>query len=544
MAISPLAVAQMSLRRKNFTGRTDKYLSPRAPASGVIEAVQKELGFLDFVSDNGAFNEFYRETAIERLGRYKKSMRFYEGRHFDNEYDDGERKVVFNFCKALTDKAVDFFVSKGFNLTSAKGNDDVAAALDAVWEGNNKVSLLRKLALPASITGDAYLYITIQTKDEEGNVLPEDQWTLRMIPLDPFFVFPVFSKGIQGEMTACLIQFPESKNGSGEVSYHTLYITKDEFIEKKDNETVSKGRNPFGMVNVVHFPNFDDPTSSFGQSDTISVIPLNEEYNSTANCVRKIIKYHAEPTTIIFGARASKLEKGAKKVWSGLPVDARVENLQFTADLNATYSYLSNVEEQIYKVGSIPGVLFKTDRAMSHTSGTAMKMLYEPLLNLTDRKVTSFTASCRVVNKLLLLGLDYMGVSDAPNDPKEIEALSLDIVPSFPDPLPYDESMQLDIDSKKLAAGVVSLAALIRKYNPKADLSRLSSELVADAFSRLAVKKEEAGALLGVFPDIKALLASSINTLLSDESISEAMSISLPAVPQPNDTANNNGQTT
>lgn len=509
MPVSALALAQLNVRRRNFVGRTDKYASPRGPASQVVETVQKELGFLDFVADNGVFNEFYRETAIERLARYKRLMRFYEGKQFESDYDDGEKKVVFNFCKAISDKAVDFFISKGFKSTSQKGHDDVAQVIDMIWDANNRSTVLRKLALPQSICGDGFLYVTVQTKDEAGNDIPESEWKVKLIPLDPFFVFPVFSKSEEGELSACLIQFPEEKNEAGEVTFHTLYITPDKFIEKKGDQTISEGTNPFGRVNVVHFPNYEDPTSAYGQSDIVSVVPLNEEYNATANAIRRIIRYHAEPTTVIFGAKASKLEKGAKKVWSGLPTDARVENLAFTADLKSTYDYLGNIEEQIYKVASIPGVLFKPDRAMSHTSGAALKMTYEPLLELTDRKVQAFTAAARRVNRLILLALDFLGMEGAPAL-GEIEEIIRDIKPSFPDPLPYDETAQLDLDIKKLNSGVISLSDFIKKYNPDADMEKLTAALVADAFYRIAAKREEAVALQGGQPAIEAFLLSSV----------------------------------
>lgn len=537
MAISPIAAAQMSIRRRNFQGRTDKYLSARAAPSDVITAVQKELGFLDFVTDSGAYNELYRESAVERLNRYKRHMRFYEGKHFENEYDDGEKKVVFNFCKAISDKASDFFSGKAFTLCSNTGNDDIALALDAVWSANNKGALLRKVAQMAGITGDAYVYITIQNSDLNGNLLPEKEWKLVMVPLDPFFVFPLFAPNSPNkELASCLIQFPTDKSANdGSVSYRTLFITPEKFVEQQDNAVISQGANPFGMVNVVHIPNFDDPTSNFGQSDITSVISLNEEYNSVASAIRKIIKYHAEPTTVIFGARASKLEKGAKKVWSGLPVEARVENLSFNADLNATYAYLNLLEEQIYKVGNTPGVLFKPDRAMSHTSAAAMKMLYEPLLELTDRKTQSFNVSNRLINEIILRGFAFLKLEGAPTDLHEIKELAADITAAFPDPLPYDENAQLDLDTKKLDKGIVSLSAVVRKYNPTADLSRLTSELIADAFYRIAVKREEANALQGQRPDIRAFLLSSATSLLVEADRAELNKLEKPEEDTPDD---------
>lgn len=501
-------IAMLGIRRRNFVGNTDKYLPTRAAPSSVVEGVRKEVGFLDMVNDPNIFNEIYKQTARERLEKYKERVRFYEGDHFTQPYDDGEKKPVFNFCKTVVDHSVDFFVAKGIAFKSVEGNEDVATALNLIWEANDKDGIFRKLALMSSITGDSYLYITLQDKDSAGKVLPREQWKIVLTPLDPFFVFPAFSDTDSSEMKAAIVQFPMKQDDKGGVIFKTLYLTANKYQVIVDSNVIEEGENPFGMVPLVHFPNMLDPVKTFGQSDLEAIIPVNEEYNVTVGSIRKIIKYHAEPTTVIFGARASKLEKGAKKVWSGLPTDARVENLAFTSDLKSSFEYLKLLESTIYNVGNIPGSLMGTATSMNRATGLALRMIYQPLFNKTERKKIAFNFSFKRSTKIIFKALELIGL-DVKLLAENPEAL-YDISVAYTDPLPFDTVAELDADTKKVALGVVSVAQLLRKYNPDTDLDRLSTEILADKINEVLTQLAKAQALNGVEPNLLGLATSSI----------------------------------
>jgi hypothetical protein len=514
MPVTPLAVSQMGIRRRNnFQGINDKYMPWRTVAKpNVVEAVRSEAGFIDIASDPAMMNEMYRDVARERMKRYQNYNRFFEGRHYEHEYDDGEKKPVYNFCQLVVNKAVDFFVAEGFEIVSVAGNELVAQAFDMVWKANDKKNLFRRLALNCAIAGDAFLYITLKTLDDAGQELPKAQWKIVLTALDPFFVFPLFNKTNPQVMDACLIQYPTGKSATGGVTYESLYLTPTKCDVYVDSTLKSSNPNPFGVVPVVHFPNQQDPLKTWGPSDLAAIVPLNEEYNLIAASIRKIIKYHAEPTTVIFGARASKLEKGAKKVWSGLPVDARVENLAYNADLAAVYAYLNNIENTIYKVGCIPSVMFQLHgdggMSVSNTSGLAMQMMYQPLIDKVNRKkesfTTSFKRSCEIIGKAFeVLGTDLEELAD---DPEHL----LEMSPEFSDPLPFDEVAAMDADTKKLAVGVTSQAALLRKYNPGEDTQRLTIEILADRVSTMLMENEKARMLQGHAPNLTSLLSSSI----------------------------------
>lgn len=508
MPTTSTEIAMLGIRRRDFAGQTDKYLSPRKPAVPVIEQVRKELGFLDGIADASIYNELYRETARERMAKYKQAVDYYHGRQYTVPFEDGEKKPVFNFCDMVVNKSVDFFVAKGFELRSVEGNESVAEAMELVWRANDKAALFRKIALTTSICGDAFVYVTIDDKGKDGKPLEKKDWRIVLNVIDPFFVFPAFDEADHTLMTACLIQFPVSKNDRGDVVYKTYYFTKEKYSVYQDGAEIDSKPNPFGMVPVAHFVNYIDPLKVWGNSDLESITELNDEYNTCANSIRKIIKYHAEPTTIIFGARASKLEKGAKKVWSGLPVDARVENLAYSADLKATYDYLNLIENKILKLGNIPTVAFQTDVSTSHTSGLSIRMAYQPLFDKSERKRIAFTTGFKRTTAIMAKAFELIGIdlAELADNPAEL----LNVTPEFSDPLPFDEVAQLDADIKKLSLKVTSSAALLRKYNPGEDISRLTTEIIADQIADWLREREQQIALQGGMPNPNAAMVSSI----------------------------------
>jgi hypothetical protein len=116
--------------------------------------------------------------------------------------------------------------------------------------------------------------------------------------------------------------------GTRQVFTYTEIITDDVIEEYLNDELIDQRPNPLGIIPVVHIPNVPVSGSPWGIADIQDIISLNREYNEKATDISDIINYHASPITIISGAKANNLEKGPKKVWGGIPANAKVYNLE------------------------------------------------------------------------------------------------------------------------------------------------------------------------------------------------------------------------
>lgn len=495
------------LRRPEFAGTTDLYsrFKQIAPATGLEIALQGS-GPYDVKGD--IYSEQFRELSVQRLNRYRHSWRFYKGEQWINPWEDGDRKPVFNYCSTIVDKAVEWYCAKGISMRTCKGNSQIAELLNDVWSYNYVDTLLQKIAQFGAVTGDSYMYVSIAQKDIAGNLLPQNEWTVSLTSLNPAYVFPFWSESAPGEMSACLVQFPLTA-GTGDQRLYTIYITPTTFETWINEKSQGRVPNPFGKVNIVYFPNMVLADSIYSQSDIHQIIPVNEEYNITANAIRKVIKYQGEPTTIIYGAKIMNLERSAKSLWSNLPLDARVENLKLDSDLAAVYDYLDRLEGQIFKIASTPKIAVEaTDKAVSNTSGLSMQMLYQPLIEKTGRRQKGHVKSYKMVNTLILLAHqnilkdDLTTIADYPDEMFETEV-------EFTSPLPKDEVADLDLAMKRVASGFWSKAEAIRRTAGVTDFKKLFLELAADERAELAMAYEEALAAQGVRPEFSAVFLSS-----------------------------------
>lgn len=500
-------------RRKDFVGRTDYYGSRFLSAPQTKTSIEQALAGLAPYDVNGMMTESFIDDSVSRLNRYRTGWDWYKGNHWDNPIQDGERKSVVNFCKRIVDTAVDWTVGRGWKICTVSGNEPVAEALNLCWASNGRDILTAKMAQFSTITGDAFLYVNLQTTSEDGENLPRSQWRVRLTPLNPAHCYPVWHPEKPGELAAITVQFPQYDPEAKEEVLKTLVITPEKWELYTGDVLHSQGENLFKKVNVVHFPNMLFAESVFGQSDIHDIIPLNEEYNLVLNSVRRIIKYHGEPTTIIFGARVGDLEKGANRVWSNLPAEAKVENLALDADLNAVYQYVQELKSTILEQSFTPRIAMDPDKmSVSNMSGLAMTLMFQPLVEKTERRWKVYLESVRRTNDLIMRGLRYSGVAvDALADFPErlndtyVETQSL---------LPRDYVTELDVAAKRKELGIWSTAEAIRQLSGVKDYRRLVVELSADARRKMAEQIELQRALNGQQPYLNV-------GLLGSEALSE-----------------------
>lgn len=484
--------------RSDFQGRTDKYsaVATTPVRNGSInEAIN---GFGPFDVSRALFDDRQREMAVKRLERYREGWRWYRGLHHDNPYYDGEKKPVFNYCQTVCNKAVEFFVARGWNVKMTRGNEQVAEALDAIWEANHKRLLTQILGQYGTITGDAFLYVTVISTDRQGNLLPKSKWKVGLLPLNPSYCFPTFDA--TGKVDKILIQYPSNKDPLS-TSLYSVVITNDTFQTFKDDSPVTPLlKNPFGRVNVVHFRNLPLAYSNYGVSDIEQVIPYNQSYNNVCFAIERIIRYHSEPTTIVQGARASALEKGANKVWSGIPVDGKVYNLEMKGDLAAIKTYLDELKTAICETSCTPKVVLDgSDMPKSNTAGVALELMFKPILDKTTRRRDGFAPAFKEVNELIMIA--HRDILQDPleslaDDPDRLDISSI----NWTSAMPRDELAELNIAKLKKELKLISQAELLRQFQESEDSEGLALELAADEMHDLALACETGKAEQGLPP--------------------------------------------
>lgn len=435
------------------------------------------------------------------LKRIKEAWNFYEGYHWEGIDDLDTPQVTFNYCRPFINKFVSFEFGKGFSIKSPVEIEDEGVTVDdpkididvnldgdgvttpkeiseeytirektesdflnQVWEGNDRETLITELGQTKAITGEAWVKVQYESAEDLDGSDPFEEYPngrIRLSVLPTQFVFPRFNNHDKNKLESLLIMYPiRTEKETGLLFKRTVdttvvykeFWTSKEIIVYEGKEEVDRMENPYGFIPFVQIKNFPIAGRTRGQGDLDDIIPLNVELNTKKSDISEVIDYHSAPITLVYGARIGNLEKGANKVWGGLPKDAKVENLGLQGDLVASSNYTSDVKTAMCEIAGIPETVLGGASAISNTSGVALQYINLPLIERTRVKRHCTQNGLQRVNKMILfLGL-YHGLIEKPDDISMKDFLWNEV--DLPDTLPKDELIELNKIQQEMTLGL------------------------------------------------------------------------------------------
>ena len=438
-----------------------------------------------------------------RLNRYSLNWAMYLGHHWGYRREQGEMQIAVNYYRAFIDYLDRFTFGEGVQFRSPKATEAIVPdRLERVWEiDNDKMRVLFEMAQLGSITGDCFVKVAYEEawEDSIGRYHPG---RVRILPLNSAFAFPEFAPHDRTR----LLRFKQkyrfwgtSLEGTRQVFTYTEILTDDIIEEYVNDELIDSRPNPLGQIPVVHIPNIPVSGSPWGLSDAHDIIAINRAYNEISTDIADIINYHAAPVTVIVGAKAANLEKGAKKVWGGLPKDAQVFNLEGGGNgIQGALTYLETLKRSMHELMNIPENALGQTMPVSNTSGVALSIMFQPLMNRYAQKVAQYGSGLERINELILLNLAVKEPETFTYDPavdgpiKEGQLTQLDpndpltyvTYAHFPPPLPLDKIVILNELSQKMSMGLESKEGALRALGeefPEEKLQEIRRELMEDA---------------------------------------------------------------
>ena len=475
------------------------FISPTYRAAGTDLVLNiSPLGLVELADE-----EF--EVHGPRLNRYALNWALYLGHHWSHRREIGEHQHTSNFYRAFTDYLNRFTFGKGVRFNTPEATTAILPdILQRVWEkDNHRESVLLEMGQQGSVSGDAFVKVAYEEPyvDTAGIVVPG---RVRILPLNAAHCFPEWHPHDRSRLLRMKIKYRfwgTSLEGTRQVFTYTEILTDDSIEEYLNDELIDSRPNPIGIVPVVHIANRPVSGSPWGLPDCQDIISLNRQYNEVATSVADIINYHAEPITIITGAKASQLERGAKKIWAGLPKDARVENLEGGYQgLKQGLEYLEVIKRTMHEMVGVPETALGQVQPISNTSGVALSIQFQPLMNVWALKVTQYGLGIQRINELVLRTIavkepNSLIWTDGINSPREDDQLDM-LDPrdpltyytevEFPPPLPLDKLIVLNEIQAKFQLGLESREGALRLLGeefPKDKLVEIRDELKEDAIA-------------------------------------------------------------
>ena len=445
-----------------------------------------------------------------RLNRYSLNWAMYLGHHTSYRRQTGETQMIMNYYRAMTDYLINFTFGNGVDFRSPKQTEAIVPdLLQRVWEvDNNKPTVLWEMGQQGGVSGDCFVKVAYEEPfvDSAGR---QHAGKVRILPLNASFCFPEFHPHDRERLIRFKLKYRfwgTSLEGTRQVFTYTEILTDDVIEEYINDELIDSRPNPLGVVPVVHIPNVRVSGSPWGLADCYDIIPINRTYNETCTDIADIVNYHAAPVTVITGAKVNQLEKGANKVWGGLPKDARVMNLEGGASgLKGAMDFLQIMKKTMHELTGIPETALGQAQPISNTSGVALSIQFQPLMNKYKQKIIQYARGIERINELVLLTLAikepetflWNPAVDVPLKPGQIpqldpnDPLTYQTYTHFPPPLPLDKLIILNEIQTKMSLGLESKAGAMRTLGenfPDAKLEEIRRELIDDAQADGALK--------------------------------------------------------
>jgi hypothetical protein len=443
-----------------------------------------------------------------RLNRYASAWAWYLGHHWSHRREVGDLQITMNYTRTLADYITNFCFGKGVEFRTSEANSAIIPPLlHKVWEeDNNKHKLLWEMGQLATVTGDCFVKVAYEEPWVDTLGVNHAGRT-RIIPINPAHCFPEYHPHDRERLLRFKLKYRfwgTSPEGTRQVYTFTEILT-DETVEQYINdELIDQYDNPIGAIPIVHIPNTSISSSPWGQSDIWDIISLNRELNEKMTEVSDIVNYHSAPVTIITGAKHSNLERGAKKVWAGLPKDAKVFNLESKGEMGGAMEFIAFIKQGMHEITGVPESALGQTQPISNTSGVALAIQYQPMMNRYSMKKTHFSKGLEKINELVirtqavhepwslewnpLLSAaperDALSVLD-PTDPNTYKTEC-----HWPEPLPVDNLIKMNEIQFKMQMGLESKLGALKELGeefPNEKMAEIYEELQEDAYNQGAL---------------------------------------------------------
>ena len=402
----------------------------------------------------------------DRLRRYRENLAFYNGSQWTGRARRGERRLTFNYAKAIVDKVTSYLLNGQSVQLEARDGDTPAGrdriraaerALREVESANGLAQLDFETELDCAVLGDAAYKVTWDVGGGAVRVSAPDVqgiYTWRLAD-DP------------SRITAVASQYRTEPGDAGLVTEHWTAATFDLW---RGNELAERLPNPYGFVPFVIFPNVREPKQTWGASDVPALMESSRELNRAYTQLSQILELSGNPIAVLEGINRAEdivVEPGA--VWE-LPDNTKAYLLDLLkgGGVAAHTDYIDLVYRTLHDLGESPRTAFGANP--QGLSGIALNTELDPIARKVARKQLIRTAvyERRALLILRLLhqftGLDIEGLRPAMH---------------WGPILPVDRSRQVADEVALVAAGIEShraASAHLGSDDPEAEWARVVEE--------------------------------------------------------------------
>jgi hypothetical protein len=408
-----------------------------------------------------------RDTVLEQIARmdsarlraYRENLAFYRGQQWPGPARRRERRLVFNYARAMVHKTASYLMSGlSFVVDPEDGSPEeqerarrAERALTAVYEANDLAQLDFDSEVDASVLGDGAFKVTWDPAERRVRVTaPDVQGIFAWWAGDDLArVWRLASRYQLSDEEARLLYGGGAGAGGPAPRRRTVVEvwTAADFELWLDGRLIESKANPYGFIPFVIYPNVREPKQFWGLSDIEPVRESVRELNRAFSQLSMILELSGNPVAVLENVTESQdiaVRPGA--VWE-LPERARAYLLDLLqgGGVRLHADYVDLVFRTLHDLGETPRTSFGDNgRGLS---GVALNIELDPLLKKVQRKRLIREAAFRKRNEMVLRLLQqYTGERFAPYRSRVV----------WGPLLPADRSRLVADEARLVAAGIHS----------------------------------------------------------------------------------------
>lgn len=145
-------------------------------------------------------------------------------------------------------------------------------------------------------------------------------------------------------------------------------------------------RWPFPWAPVSACQNLPVPNEYWGQSDIEEdILHVNEALNFSLSNLQRVLRLNAHPITWGSGLSGETIAVDPGMLLK-LPEGATLQNLEMQSEMEPTLRHIETLRQMLHELARVPEVAAGRLEDVGQLSGTALKILYAPLYELTETK--------------------------------------------------------------------------------------------------------------------------------------------------------------
>lgn len=415
----------------------------------------------------------------ERLRRYRANLDFYHGRQWTGTARRRERRLTFNYARAVVDKTTSYLMT-GLDFAVDPPEDTPAGhelarrterALRRVHDENNLDQLDFETELDAAILGDACFKVAWDAAERRVRVSAPDVQGLFAWWRgdDPARLWRVASRYQLSAAEARALFGVGSSRRDGAVSVIEEW-TDDRFSLWIEGRLHEQRPNPYGCIPFVIYANLREAKAFWGVSDLASIEEPARELNRALSQLSMILELSGNPIAVLENVTESTdISVAPGAVWE-IPSEARAYLLDLLqgGGVGLHTQYVDLIYRTLHDLGESPRTAFGENRQA--LSGVALNTELDPLLKKVQRKRLIRGAAYRRRNELILRLLErFTGETYAPYRTRIV----------WGPVLPQDRSRQVQDERVLVEAGIHSrrrAADALGVEDPEAEFSRWLEE--------------------------------------------------------------------